>query len=449
MFKSVSFKPTSEARDSMIKRHIINLRESAISRKSSRMPRNSSYFEKESMRSQTFISTTTKPKLLREVDEEAWNEVTDGNGGLFQERMDFCNNAYLTLKRKQDNLEVESIFDEPKGYDDMSAKEADKFVTNRMKNPIYDISGVVKTEDPLFKSKTTEQYEAKLTKYKKIDHSVMVEFSKGYEYNIYNTLRDQIILKNKSPHFLFNFCSSHLRPIKAWYGEDNLEYDFVMICEKPHGKLYEYLTNDGDAEIPFFYWNVFFQALIALAQFHRSTGASMGKITYDNLYYNYSVDFDGLPNDITPFDNDAPIRDMLYYEYLFDNGDDPSYNFFTPALNINVILHGFGNTKPLASLKDILKDYDRLFNLFIRKEHGGNMPDDAVETNKVFSKTLLSYKTKMLKNLLEKNVSPSSAAANMVYQWGEKIGLKDIKGVKFYEIDQEEPIAINDDPFVI
>ena len=151
MFKSVSFKPTSEARDSMIKRHIINLRESAISRKSSRMPRNSSYFEKESMRSQTFISTTTKPKLLREVDEEAWNEVTDGNGGLFQERMDFCNNAYLTLKRKQDNLEVESIFDEPKGYDDMSAKEADKFVTNRMKNPIYDISGVVKTEDPLFK----------------------------------------------------------------------------------------------------------------------------------------------------------------------------------------------------------------------------------------------------------------------------------------------------------
>lgn len=448
MFKSVSFKPTSEARDSMIKRHIINLRESAMSRRSSRLPRTASYFEKESMRSQTFISETKKPKLLKEVDEDTWYEVTDGNGGLFQERMDFCYNAYLVLKSKQDKLQVESIFDEPKGYDKMSETEADKFINMRIKNPVYDISELVKTTNPLFKSKSTEQYEAKLTKYKKIHHSVMVEFSKGYEYNIYNILRDEIILKNKSPHFLFNFCSSGLRPIQTWYGEENLDYDFVMICEKPHGKLYDYLTENEDAEIPFFYWNVFFQALIALAQFHRSTGASMGKITYDNLYYNYSQDYDGLPTDEKPFDNEAPIRDMLYYEYMFDNGDNPSYNFFVPAININVILHGFGNTKPLGSLNDILKDYDQLFNLFMRKKEGGKLPDELKRINH-FSKTLLYFKEKIFKSFLEKNVTPSSAAANMVHQWGEKVGLKDIKGVKFYEIDQEEPIPINDDPFVI
>ena len=450
MFKSVSFKPTSEARDSMIRKHIINLRESAMSRNSSRLPRDTSYFQRESMRAETFISTITKPKLLREVDEEAWYELTEGNGGLFQERMDFCNNAYLTLKRrKQDIPEVESIFDEPKGYDDMNEKDADKFVEMRMKNPVYEIGGLVKTGERLFKSKNTEQYEAKMTKYKKIDHSVMVEFSKGFEYNIYQLIREELILKNKSPHFLFNFRNSVLSKIPAWYGEDNLDYDFVLICEKPHGKLYDYLINNGDAEIPFFYWNVFFQALIALAQFHRSTGASMGKITYDNLYYNYSADFDGLPDDVTPFDNEAPIRDMLYYEYVFNNEDNPSYNFFTPALNINVILHGFGNSKPRGSLKDILKDYDQLFNLFIRKEDGGNMPDEANAKNKGFSKSLLSYKTKIMKSMLEQNIPPYTAAANMVYQWGEKIGLKDIKGVKFYEIDQEEPIAINDDPFVI
>ena len=448
MFKSVSLKPTSEARDSMIKRHIINLRESAMSRKSSRLPRNASYFEKESMRSQTFISETKKPKLLREVDEDTWYEVTDGNGGLFEERMDFCYNAYLVLKSKQDKLQVESIFDEPKGYDKMSDEEADKFINMRIKNPVYDISEVVKTTKPLFKSKSTEQYEAKLTKYKKIYHSVMVEFSKGYEYNIYNILRDEIILKNKSPHFLFNFCSSGLRPIQTWYGEEKLDYNFVMICEKPHGKLYDYLTENEDAEIPFFYWNVFFQALIALAQFHRSTGASMGKITYDNLYYNYSQDYDGLPTDENPFDNEAPIRDMLYYEYMFNNGDNPSYNFFVPAININVILHGFGNTKPLGSLNDILKDYDQLFNLFMREKEGGKLPDELKRINH-FSKTLLYFKEKIFKSFLEKNVTPSSAAANMVHQWGEKVGLKDIKGVKFYEIDQEEPIPINDDPFVI
>jgi len=223
-----------------------------------------------------------------------------------------------------------------------------------------------------------------------------------------------------------------------------------MICEKPDGKLYQYLTENEDAEIPFFYWNIFFQALIALAQFHRSTGSSMGKITYDNLYYNYSQEYDGLPNEDEPYDNEnARIDDMLYYEYMFDNGEKPSYNFFVPAININVILHGFGNSKPLASLKDVLKDYEQLFNLFIRKKEGGNLPDDEVKKIKSFSRTLLNYKEKIFKSMLEQNISPFGASANMVFQWGEKIGLKDIKGVKFYEIDQEEPIVINNEPFVI
>ena len=104
--KSVSFKPTfkpiSEGRDAFIKNHISKLRESSMSRNSSRLPRDSSYIEKESMRSQTFTSATTKkPALLRDVDEEVWYEVTDGNGGLFFERMDFCYNAYLILKKSK------------------------------------------------------------------------------------------------------------------------------------------------------------------------------------------------------------------------------------------------------------------------------------------------------------------------------------------------------------
>lgn len=450
MFKSVSFKPTSDSRDVFIKNHINKLRESASRNNTSRLPRATSYTEKESMRSRTFIAATTKkPLLLREIDEEEWYEVTDGNGGLFIERMLFSYNTYLVLKNKQDNLKVESILAEPKGYYDMSVKDSDKFIEMRMKNPIYDVSGVVRTDQLLDKNKMTEKYEARLTKYKKIHHSVMVEFFKGFENQIYDKLRDRLILQNKSPHFLFNYCSSNVGRMDTWYGEDNLDFNYALICEKPHGKLYDYLTTNEDAEIPFFYWNVFFQALIALAQFHRNTNSSMGQLTYDNLYYIYSAEFDGLPTDENPYDNKANISDMLYYEYLFDNDDGPAYNFFTPALNIHVILHGFGRSRPAASLKEVLKDYEKLFDLFIRKEDGGKMPDDANKTNKQFSKTLLNYKTKIIKTMLEQDVTTSRAAANMVFQWGEKIGLKNMKGVKFYEINQDEPVAINENPFVI
>ena len=51
-------------------------------------------------RSESFISVLKKPILLKEVDEEQWLELTMGNGGTFQERMDFCYNMYLALKKK-------------------------------------------------------------------------------------------------------------------------------------------------------------------------------------------------------------------------------------------------------------------------------------------------------------------------------------------------------------
>ena len=54
-----------------------------------------------SQRSERFISTLKKPILLKEVDEEQWLELTMGNGGTFQERMDFCNNMYLALKKNK------------------------------------------------------------------------------------------------------------------------------------------------------------------------------------------------------------------------------------------------------------------------------------------------------------------------------------------------------------
>ena len=119
--KSVSFRPTSDGRDAFIKNHISKLRESATSRRELRLPRDSSYIEKESMRSQTFTSATTKkPALLRDVDEEVWYELTDGNGGLFFERMEKVPNfdnfnffsffKFSVIVRKKSSIRFSEIF---------------------------------------------------------------------------------------------------------------------------------------------------------------------------------------------------------------------------------------------------------------------------------------------------------------------------------------------------
>ena len=268
-------------------------------------------------RSERFISTLKKSIFLKEVDEEQWLELTMGNGGTFKERMDFCNNMYLALKKKQNKLLVENILDEPKGFYDMTDEDSDKFVEMRMKNPVYDLGEVVKTDGVLNYTKKNEQHIATVTKYKKYDHAVMVEFSTVSEIDIYERIRDTMIMKNTTPHFLFNMCSSLIDEIETWYGESESEMKSVTVFEKPTDTLYDYLSTDSDAQDMFFYYNVFFQALIALAQFHRRTGYSIGNLSYDNFYYMYNQEFNGLPDDLTRFDKEND--QLLYYQYLIEN----------------------------------------------------------------------------------------------------------------------------------
>lgn len=409
-------------------------------------------------RSERFISTLKKPLLLKEVDEEQWYELTQGNGGTFKERMDFCNNMYIALKKKEDNLAVESILDEPKGYDDMSDVDSDKFITMRMKNPVYDLSGVVKTNGQINFNKNSEQHTAIVTKYKKYDHEVMVEFVDGTESDIYQKIRFRMILTNASPHFLFNICGSPIGEVETWYGQTEVMGSSILVFEKPANTLYNYLSTNADAENMFFYYNVFFQALIALAQFHRSTGYSIGNLSYDNFYYMYNQEFNGLPDD-EKFDKEDDR--LLYYQYLIDNLGDKELkgkSFFVPALNITIILHGLDKVKPMGSKKDMLKDYDKLFDLFIRKEHGGKMPDEINEKNKRASSQLRAFKTAAFKNLLEKDYDGYQLAGEMVRVFGlavsEKVE-KSRKDVRFYLPDDESlsleslPPIINEDFFLI
>tara|TARA_R100000951_G_C2631715_1_gene177882 strand:- start:4 stop:1422 length:1419 start_codon:yes stop_codon:yes gene_type:complete len=408
-----------------------------------------------SQRSDRFISTLKKPVLLKEVDEEQWYELTQGNGGTFKERMDFCNNMYMALKKKEDNLVVESILDEPKGYDDMSDVDSDKFITMRTKNPVYDLSGVVKTDGQINFIKKSEQHTAKVTKYKKYDHEVMVEFTTGTESNIYQKIRDRMIMTNASPHFLFNMCSDTIGEVETWYGQTEYMGTSVIVFEKPTNTLYNYLSTDADADNMFFYYNVFFQALIALAQFHRNTGYSIGNLSYDNFYYMYNQEFNGLP-----YDDKFDKKDdqLLYYQYLIDNLEDKELkgkSFFVPALNITILLHGLDNAKPGGIKKEMLKDYDKLFDLFIRKEHGGKMPDEINEKNKKASSQFRAFKAAAFKQLLEKDYDGYQLAGEMVRVFGlavsEKVE-KSMKDVRFYLPDDGSvsvPPIINDDFFLI
>lgn len=412
-------------------------------------------------RSESFISVLKKPILLKEVDEEQWLELTMGNGGTFQERMDFCYNMYLALKKKQDNLVVENILDEPKGfYDaDYDDDESDKFIMMRTKNPVYDLSDVVKTDGVISFTKKNEQHRAIVTKYKKYDHEVMVEFSTERESNIYEKIRDRMIMQNTSPHFLFNICSSTIGEIDTWYGETEVEYSRVTVFEKPTGTLYEYLSTDDDATNMFFYYNVFFQALIALAQFHRRTGYSIGNLSYDNFLYMYNQEFNGLPDYDEKFDIDDDR--LLYYQYLIENLEDkkegllPGKSFFAPSLNLTIILHGLDKAKPGGTKKDILKDYEKLFDLFIRQEHGGKMPDDINDKNKRASSQLAAFRKGVFKAVLEKDYDGYEAAGEIVRLFGLAVSErveKSFKHIRFYLPDEASssiPPIINNDFFLI
>lgn len=410
-------------------------------------------------RSERFISTLKKSIFLKEVDEEQWLELTMGSGGTFQERMDFCNNMYLALKKKQNKLVVENILDEPDGFYDMTDEDSDKFVEMRMKNPVYDLGEVVKTDGELNYAKKNEQHIAIVTKYKKYDHEVMVEFSRVSEIDIYERIRDTMIMKNTTPHFLLNMCSSPIDEIETWYGENESEMKSVAVFEKPSGTLYNYLSTDPDAEDMFFYYNVFFQALIALAQFHRRTGYTVGNLSYDNFYYMYNQEFNGLPDIGEKFDKDDDR--LLYYQYLIENLEDKKIkgkSFFAPSLNITIILHGLDNAKPDATKKDFLKDYEKLFDLFIRQDQGGKMPDEINEKNKKASSQLGAFRKAVFKGVLERDYDRYEAAGEIVRLFGlavsEKVE-KNMKHVRFYLPDDESlsleslPPIVNEDFFLI
>lgn len=448
MNSSYRFSRTSKRRTDKIQQTIESIKQSAKTRTMIPPDQPMSMLDVFSKRS--VISTLNKPVLLKEVDEDAWYELYDGNGGSYQERIDFSYNAYLLLSKKMERgVEVENILDAPSNYDEYDTEKADKFINMRMKNPVYKIGELIKTNGEIYKSKKSEKHQGIINKYKKYHHSIMVDFIKDDPFKIYQRVNMKIMIDKLSPHFLFNMGKTEIDEIPTWYGESEVKYKELNIFEKPSGKLYNYIIESGDGDIPFFLWNIFFQSLIALAQLHRIANVYIGNLTFNNFYYMYSSVFDGLPNDARSY-NSADADELLYYEYIFlDDGKEAS-TFYTPALNINVILHNLQDGRIITSLDNVIQDYDTLFNLFIKKEDGGMFPDDVLNNNNKFSKILKKYKDSIIKKITDEKISPLMVGRVMIHYFAKRYGYNKIKGVDFSaQGDDINQYIINDEPFVI
>jgi hypothetical protein len=336
---------------------------------------------------------------IEEIDTEVWYELYDGNGGRFDERFEFVKNSKRVLKGLRNGAKIKSVFDDTK-YSELDTKKQDEYIATMMKNPVFEIGNYAKTTQVLTKTNNGNIYEARLKRYEDIDHSIAIELANDdpetmIKMELQNILTDELFLKKKSPHFLAMMGNANAGAFETWRDDmaDELpeEMGTAMVFEKFHGTLLEYMEKDEDFEDSFFYFNTLMQSLIALAQFHKTTGMVLNGVGYKNYAYIYSSQFEGL--------DDNNVEEYLWNEY-----DNYNEKIFVPATNMVIILYNFDSAQTRADgkkgLEQLIKDYESLFNLFIRVKDGGMLDDNAVKNNKKSSKFLSQFIVKAKEALI-------------------------------------------------
>ena len=346
---------------------------------------------------------------IEEIDTDVWYELYDGNGATFTDRLLFVKNSKRVLRGLRNGAKIKSVFDDTK-YSNLDTKKQDRYIETMMKNPIFEIGNYAKTTQVLTKTDKGNIYEARLKRYEDVDHSVAIELANDdpetmIKLELQKKLTDDLFLKQKSPHFLAVMGNANAGAFETW--RDDMpnelpeEMGTAIVFEKFRGTLLEYMEKDEDFEDSFFYFNTLMQSLIALAQFHKTTGMVLNGVGYKNYAYIYSSQFEGLDN--------KNVEEYLWNEY--DNGGD---KIFVPATNMVVILYNFDNVQTRADgkkgLEQLIYDYETLFKLFIRVKEGGMLDDNAVKNNKKISKFLISFinkaKEALIKGFSDKRINP-------------------------------------------
>jgi hypothetical protein len=374
---------------------------------------------------------------LKQVDEEVWYDLYDGNGASFNDRFDFVTNGIKTLKGMTKFSKILETIDTEK-VGEMSATKGEKFLKDKS-NYTYDIGNYTSTKGVLNKTSKGYIHEAQLDAYASIPHSVAMELTTNddtsmIKMELQKMLTEELFLKKRSPHFLGSMGSTNIRQFKTILEDASASVPknvgMAMVYEKYTDKLEKYMDENEDFEDSFFYYNVFMQALIALAQFHKTTGMHLNGVTYDNFYYLYSGGFEGLG------DND--VEKYVWNEY--QSGDK---TFYTPALNIVVILHNYENFQSISEgekgLNEYLTDYEALINLFTKKR-----------PNKFLKQFMDKVKLALSKAFSEGKIKKIVNTPNYVVEtFGKFSGKKQVKNAVFYSTENYGSDVLNDINYLI
>jgi len=385
------------------------------------------------------------PRKLTEkqIDEDVWYETYDGNGTQFDDRYDFVKNAIVTLKGMTKYSKILRTIDLEK-VAEMTLERGDKYLADE-KNLTYDIGNYMSTKGVLDKTKKGFIHEAQLDAYKNIYHSVAMELEPNDDANmikleVQKILTETLFLNKLSPHFLGVMGNTAIRKFQSVFVEKDSatipkDVGMAMVYEKYSGTLKSYMEDDDDFQKPFFYYNVFMQALIALTQFHNTTNMHLNGIKEDNLYYLYTQGFEGL-------DEEDPEKYTWYeYELKYEGADNDT--FYIPVINLVVILHNFENCQTISEgekgFNQVINDYRSLADIFLKYK-----PDK-------FLKQFMDRFITALKQAIKKGDinSIERVYVNIIKKLGKFSGTASVKGAVFYSKENYGSDVLNGINFLI
>jgi len=217
------------------------------------------------------------------------------------------------------------------------------------------------------------------------------------EIKIMKFLRDEVLIKKRSKHFVFMYKDAICNKIPF----DN-NHRIVCVNELAHGDLKTLMTNEEILKDDELMINILFQTFISIGTFQNITGYIHNDCHYGNFLYQKN-------------------NDKGYYEYSF-NGK----SYYLKSCGYNIMIYDFGLSDEInldGAILDkryIPEDYKRISNAFFNQRDGGwiihrDLPSDYVNDTAhgaILDLIDIGYryidKNDFFKQIIEKIFIPSS-----------------------------------------
>jgi len=241
-----------------------------------------------------------------------------------------------------------------------------------IKNLLVDINGDECLESKVFKSRKGYTINNKINLYKKIGTesafgviyltSIVNSFGgftiaskvmpnnedNANEIKIMTFLRDKVLLKNRSKHFVFMY--KHVICNKRLFDD---KHRIVCVNELAHGDLKMLMENEEILKDDELIMNLLFQTFISIGTFHNIVGHVHRDTHHGNFLYQKN-------------------NDKGYYEYSF-NGK----SYYLKSCGYNIMIYDFGLSEEINQNGDLVdveyipEDYQRIARAFFNKRDEG------------------------------------------------------------------------------